>query len=46
MNRLRQEKYKRIEDSIIENVRNLSRLKREIDGNSIKDVRNLFRLKK
>ena len=35
-----------MEDNIIKEVRNLFRLKKEIDGNTIKDVINLFRLKK
>ena len=39
-------KIKKIEDNIIEDVRNLFRLKKEIDKTAVKDIRNLFRLKK
>ena len=34
------------EKNIIKDVRNLFRLKKEIDDTKIKDIRNLFRLKK
>ena len=37
---------KKIEDSIINNKRNIFRLTQEIDNTAIKDVKNLFRLKK
>ena len=37
---------KKIEHNIIKDVRNLFRLKEEIDSTRTKDVRNLFRLKK
>ena len=40
--RLRLEKYKKIEGNIIKYVRDLFRLKKEIDGTSINDVRNLL----
>ena len=40
------EKYRKIEDKIIKDVRNLFRLKKEIGYTTTKDVRNLFRLKK
>ena len=46
MNCLWQEKAKKIKDNIIKGVRNLFRLKREIDCIAIKDIGNLFRLKK
>ena len=36
---------KKTEDSMIKDVRNLSRFKKEIDDTTIKDIRNLFRLK-
>ena len=35
----------KIEDSITKNMRNLLRLKKEMDDTTIKDVRNVFRLK-
>ena len=35
-------KGKKIEDNIIENVQNFSRLKKETDDATMKDVRNLF----
>ena len=38
--------WKRKEDNIIKDVRNLSRLKNETHDTTIKDVRNLFRLSK
>ena len=34
------------EENITKDVRNLFRLKKEIDDTAIKDIRNLFRLKK
>ena len=34
------------EEKIIKDVRNLFRLKKQIDDTAIKDIRNLFRLKK
>ena len=34
------------EKSIIKDVRNIFRLKKEVDDITIKDIRNLFRLKK
>ena len=40
------EKDKKREDSIIKDVKNLFRRKKEIDDNKIKSIRNLFRLKK
>ena len=46
MNCLRLEKDKRKEDTIIKDVRNLFRLKKEINDNIIKDRTNLFGLKK
>ena len=46
MKSLRLEKDKIIEESIIKDVRNLFRLKKEMNGNAIKDIRNLFRPKK
>ena len=36
----------RIEDNIINNIKNLFRLRKEIDNSATKDIRNLFRLKK
>ena len=39
---------KKTKDGIMKNIRNLSRLKKElteIDDTAIKDIRNLFRLK-
>ena len=39
------EKRKR-EDNIIEHIKNLFRLRKEIDNSITKDIRNLFRLKK
>ena len=39
-------KTKKLEDNIIKDVKNIFRLKKEIDYTTIKDVRNLFRLKK
>ena len=35
----------KIEDSITKNIRNLLRLKKEMDNTTIKDVKNVFRLK-
>ena len=35
----------KIEDSITKNMKNLLRLKKEMDDTTIKDVRNVFRLK-
>ena len=47
MNRLRQERNKRIKDSLIKDVRSLFRLKKtKPDGTAIKDMRTLFRLKR
>ena len=43
---LRHEKEKQKENNIIKDVRNLFRLKNEMDDTTIKDVRNLFRLSK
>ena len=34
------------EDNIVKDVKNLFRLKKEIDNNPLKDMSNLFRLKK
>ena len=34
------------EEKIIENIRNLFRLKKELNYTAIKDIRNLFRLEK
>ena len=34
------------EKNIIKDVRNIFRLKKEVDDTTIKDIRNLFRLKK
>ena len=42
----RLEKGKKIGGNIIKDVRNLFRLKKEIDVTAIKDIRNIFRLKK
>ena len=39
-------KIKKIENNIIQDVRNLFRLKQEINDTAIKDIRSLFRLKK
>ena len=47
MNCLRQERNKRIKDSLIKDVRSLFRLKKtKPDGTVIKDMRTLFRLKR
>ena len=46
MENSRLEKDKKIEDNIIKDVRNLFRLKTEIDDTTIKCIRILFRLKK
>ena len=47
MNRLRQERNKRVKDSLIKDVRSLFRLKKtKPDGTAIKDMRTLFRLKR
>ena len=46
MKRSSLEKYQKIEDKIIKDVRNLFRLKKEIGYTTTKDVRDLFRLKK
>ena len=35
----------KIEDSITKNMKNLLRLKKEMDDTTIKDVRSVFRLK-
>ena len=43
---LRLQKDKRIEGNLIQDERNLFRLKKEINGNIIKDIRNPFRLNK
>ena len=40
------EKDKKIENDIIKDVRNLFRLKEEINDTTIKDIRIFFRLKK
>ena len=34
------------EESIIKDIRNLFRLKKELNDTAIKDIRNLFRLEK
>ena len=39
------EKRKR-EDNIMKDIKNLFRLRKEIDNSATKDIRNLFRLKK
>ena len=39
-------KIKKIQDNIIQDEKNLFRLKKEIHDNAIKNLRNLFRLKK
>ena len=44
MNCLRHQKNKKIEDTIIKDVRNLVRLKKEIDSNAINGKTNLFKL--
>ena len=36
----------KIEDNTIKDVRNVFRLKEEIDYTTVKDIRNLFKLKK
>ena len=36
----------KIESNMIKDIRNLFRLKRELNDTAIKDIRNLFRLKK
>ena len=41
----RLEKGEKVEDNIIEDVRILFRLKREMDDTTVKDLRNLFGLK-
>ena len=40
------EKDKEIENNIIKDKRNLSRMKKVINGSTYKDIRNFFRLKK
>ena len=45
MNCLKLEKDKRIDYSVMKNVRNLFRLKKEMDDNIIKEINNPFRLK-
>ena len=42
MNRLRHDKDSRIEENIIKDVRDLFRLKNEVDYNMIKNIRNLL----
>ena len=42
----RLEKGKKIGGNIIKDVRNLFRLKKEIDVTAIKDIRDIFRFKK
>ena len=37
-------KDKKAEDNIIEDIKNLYRLKKQINNNTTKDIRNLFRL--
>ena len=44
MNCLRHQKNKKIEDTITKDVRNLVRLKKEIDSNAINGKTNLFKL--
>ena len=39
-------KDKKIGDTIIKDVRDLFRLKKEIDCTKMEDIRNIFRLKK
>ena len=43
---LRLEKAKMVKQNIIKDVRNLFRIRKEIDGATIKDISNLFRLTK
>ena len=43
---LRLEKQKNIKENIIKDVRNIFRLKKEIDGTTIKHIRSIFRLNK
>ena len=45
MTHLRHKKDNKIEHNIIENARNLFRLKKEVDVTPIKDIRNHFRQK-
>ena len=42
MNDLKFEKDKKVKDNIIKDVRNLFRLKKEIDDAAIKDIRKYF----
>ena len=42
MNGLKFEKDKKVKDNIIKDVRNLFRLKKEIDDAAIKDIRKYF----
>ena len=46
INSSRLEKEKKKEDSIIKDVRNIFRLKNEINGNTTKEIRYIFRLNK
>ena len=41
-----EENLKPEEENIIEDIRNLCRLKKELNYTAIKDIRNLFRLEK
>ena len=42
MNRLRHDKDSRIEENTIKDLRDLFRLKKEVDDNIIKNIRNLL----
>ena len=44
MNALPELKKRKTEDDIIKDIRNLFRLRKEIDNSATKDIRNLFRL--
>ena len=44
MNALPELKKRKREDDIIKDIRNLFRLRKEIDNSATKDIRNLFRL--
>ena len=46
MKNSRIEKDKKTENNMIKDIKNIFRLKKEINDTTIKDIRNLFRLKK
>ena len=39
-----EEEEKNVEEKIMKNIRNLFRIKKELNDTTIKDIRNLFRL--